>query len=54
MVCSQTWPNHRLRSDSEAVMAINNQMGIAKGQDVEYGRTKCKLYNTNINNEIFV
>ena len=42
MINQKTWPNHRMRSDRDAVKAINDSMGIKEGHDLEYGRTKCK------------
>ena len=44
MINQKTWPNHRLGSDRTAVKAINDQMGIEEGVDLEYGRTKRKFY----------
>lgn len=44
MINQKTWPNHRLGSDRAAVKAINDQMGIEEGVDLEYGRTKRKFF----------
>ena len=41
MICGATWPNHRMGSDRNAAKALNDQMGVQEGVDLEYGRTKC-------------
>ena len=42
MICSATWPNHRMDSDRTAAKRLNSDMGIKEGVDLEYGRTKCE------------
>ena len=43
MICSATWPNHRMDSDRTAAKRLNSDMGIKEGVDLEYGRTKCEF-----------
>lgn len=40
LICKDTWPNHRMRSDKEAVQVLCESMNVKEDSDVAYGKTK--------------
>merc|ERR1739838_557579 len=54
MINQKTWPNHRMRSDRDAVKAINDSIGIKEGNDLEYGRTKLFIRSAQTLNQLEV
>jgi len=54
MICSATWPNHRMDSDRTAAKRLNSDMGIKEGVDLEYGRTKLFIRSAQTINKLEV